>query len=299
MSVRALTIIIIGGGAAGYFAAIRAAEQDPRAKVIILERGREVLGKVKISGGGRCNLTHACWDPRELCRHYPRGERELLGPFHRFAPGDTVDWFEKRGVALKEEADGRMFPRSDSSQTIIDCLEEAAAKAGVVVLRQQRVEQLVPPGKKCRHWLVITPSERFEADRVLIATGSNAAIWKVLAGLGHTITPPVPSLFTFNIKDPRIERLAGIATAHSALAIEDTRLQASGPLLITHWGMSGPAILRLSAWGARQLAGMNYRFLLVVNWLDMHPEAVREQLGKQKREIPRRQISANPLFGIP
>lgn len=299
MSTEDLKIIIIGGGAAGFFAAIRAAELLPSGRVVLLERGKEVLGKVKISGGGRCNVTHACWDPRELSRYYPRGQRELLGPFHRFAPGDTVEWFESRGVPLKIEADGRMFPVSDNSQTIIDCLRQAADRAGVTVLLRQRVEQLLPPDNKEGRWQVATPSERFSADRVLVATGSNPAIWKLLESLGHTIVPPVPSLFTFNIKDPRIEELAGVSVPGASVGVENSKLSAIGPLLITHWGMSGPAILRLSAWGARLFAEWNYTFAIRVNWLDRSHERIREELESSREGMARRLVMPHSPFEIP
>jgi len=273
-----MNIVIIGGGAAGFFAAVRAAACNPKSTVTILERGGEVLGKVRISGGGRCNVTHACWEPRELVRHYPRGDKELLGPFHYFACGDTVDWYAKRGVELKIEADGRMFPVTDRSQTIIDCLERETQQLGVQVLRGQRVEKLTPPIDSDSPWTVHTKKCTFLADRLLIATGSNPAIWRLLAELGHTIVAPVPSLFTFNIKDTRIEGLPGVSVEKAGLAIAGTNLKAAGPLLITHWGMSGPAILRLSAWGARRLSEYRYEFELIVNWLNRHPEAIEQQL---------------------
>lgn len=291
--------MVIGGGAAGFFAAIRAAEANPRASVIMLERGKEVLGKVRISGGGRCNVTHACWEPRELVKHYPRGSKELLGPFHRFACGDTVDWFEKRGVALKIEEDGRMFPVTDRSQTIIDCLWDAARKAGVEVMQGRRVAAIRPYHQEQPSWEVITKDQRFIADRVLVATGSNPAIWKILESLGHTIVPPVPSLFTFNIKDERIDGLAGISLPDTAVEVEGSHLHATGPLLITHWGLSGPGILRLSAWGARELADRSYQFQIHLNWLNRHPEDVLETLRESKGQMPRKQVAANPLFDLP
>jgi len=293
------TIIIIGGGAAGFFTAIRAAETAPEAKVVILEGGRQVLNKVKISGGGRCNVTHACWEPGALSKHYPRGEKELLGPFHRFACGDTVDWFAKRGVELKIEEDGRMFPVSDSSQTIIDCLWESVKKAGVEVIKGSRMEDLRPPSEKTGRWEIITKGDRYHADRVMVATGSSPAVWRMLERLGHTIVTPVPSLFTFNIKDERIKGLPGLSVPKAAVEVMGSNLSATGPLLITHWGMSGPGILRLSAWGARELAARKYRFDIRVNWLNRHPEDIREALLKLKTAFAKKQVAANPQFELP
>ena len=271
-------IIVIGGGAAGFFAAIRLAESLPEADVTILERGRNVLEKVRISGGGRCNVTHACWAPTELIQHYPRGERELLSPFHRFAAGNTAEWFEQRGVKLKIEEDGRMFPTSDDSQTIVDCLWDSATAAGVKILTSVRADELFfDENLNC--WKILSEEKIFLANKVIIATGSNPRIWEMLSNLGHTIVPPVPSLFTFNIKDARIRDLPGISVPEAVVKVQGTKLEATGPLLITHWGLSGPAILRLSAWGARALADLQYRFDITVNWLHQQPEAVQGQLN--------------------
>lgn len=260
-------IIVIGGGAAGFFAAITAAEARPGLRIALLERGGEVLGKVKVSGGGRCNVTHACWDPRELVKNYPRGSRELLGPFNKFAPGDTVEWFEKRGVATKIEDDGRMFPVTDSSQTIVDCLTESAYKAGVQVMTQSGVTDLLPPESPEGNWTVKTSFSEFQARQVMVATGSAVKVWDILARLGHSIVPPVPSLFTFPVPDHPMKDLAGLAVQDARIRVIPLKLSAEGPLLITHEGLSGPAVLRLSAWGARELNGAGYQFELGVNWL--------------------------------
>ena len=294
-------IIIIGGGAAGFFAAITCAEANPNTRVTILERGREVLGKVKVSGGGRCNVTHACFDPRELIQHYPRGSKALLGPFHRFACGDTVEWFEQRGVPTKIEADGRMFPTTDNSQTIMDCLQGAAQNAGVKVQLQSRVEAILPPTPTRSQWLIsVAKAPPLLADKVMLATGSNPKIWQLLGHLGHSIIPPVPSLFTFNIKDERIEELAGVAIKNAAVQIPGTKLSAQGPLLVTHWGMSGPGILRLSAWGARILHGKNYQFTVLINWLgETGLDEIQETLQGLKRQIAAKQVAANPQFNLP
>jgi len=257
-------ILIVGGGAAGFFTAINIAEKNPKLKIAILERGKEVLTKVKISGGGRCNVTHACFIPNDLVKFYPRGEKELKGPFHQFCSGDTIEWFEKHGVELKIEDDGRMFPISDSSQTIIDCFLSATKKLGIDILTGQSVQSLF---KGDNYWKVDTNQQSFKCDKLVMATGSNPKMWEIMESLGHTIEEPVPSLFTFNIKDARIKDLMGLS-AQKSVKVKNSKLKASGPLLITHWGMSGPGILRLSAWGARELAAKNYHFTLQVNWLN-------------------------------
>jgi hypothetical protein len=262
-------VVIIGGGAAGFFTAINAAEKNPKFKVIILERGKEVLTKVKVSGGGRCNVTHAEFLPKELTQNYPRGEKELLGPFHTFMTGDTIEWFEKRGVELKIEEDGRMFPVSDSSQTIIDCFLSEAERLGVEVLLNQSVKEIQ---KGTDHFILNTTTDTFSAEKIVVATGSNPKIWHLLEDLGHTVVPAVPSLFTFNIKDQRILDLPGVSTTASVKVIVPPGVSPLGvrglPLLITHWGMSGPAILKLSAWGARVLEPLKYHFKIEVNWLN-------------------------------
>ncbi|HET8753143.1 MAG TPA: aminoacetone oxidase family FAD-binding enzyme, partial [Salinimicrobium sp.] len=266
-------ILIVGGGAAGFFTAINAAEMDPSAKIAILERGNEVLTKVKISGGGRCNVTHAEFLPRELSQNYPRGEKELRGPFHKFMTGDTISWFEKRGVPLKIEADGRMFPESNSSQSIIDCFLSEIEKLGIHLLKKHSVKAIFRTEEK---WTIKTNQGDFSAEKLMIASGSNPKMWNLLENLGHKIVPPVPSLFTFNIKDKRIADLPGIST-FAAVEICGEKLFSDGPLLITHWGMSGPAILKLSAWGARELSKRS-EFDIKVNWL---PEISAEDLLEQ------------------
>jgi len=291
-------IIVVGGGAAGFFAAIRCAEMNPNAEVTILERGKSVLGKVKISGGGRCNVTHACWTPQELVEHYPRGKRELLGPFHHFACGDTVDWFEKRGVKLKIEDDGRMFPVTDDSQTIIDCLWASAKRAGVQVRTGQRVDGFVfDENKKC--WKILPEEKNILADKLIVATGSNPRVWQQLAALGHTIVKPVPSLFTFNIKDQRIKNLLGISVPNARIRIKNSKLEATGPLLITHWGMSGPAILKLSAWGARELADFKYKFTVSVNWINQDEVFVLEKIRSLKEENAKKLVVKYAQFDLP
>ncbi|HHG83333.1 MAG TPA: NAD(P)/FAD-dependent oxidoreductase [Bacteroidetes bacterium] len=290
--------VIIGGGAAGFFAAIQCAEIGDGMDVRILERAGKVLAKVKISGGGRCNLCHAAYDPSELVKAYPRGEKALLGPFYQFCSGDTVAWFAERGVETKTESDGRMFPVTDSSQTIIDCLEGAAEAAGVVVTRHCNVNGLAQEadGK----WRVNTEDGQcFVADQVLVAPGSSQKLWAALADLGHTIVSPVPSLFTFNVKDERLKDLPGLAM-EAEVTVPGTKLRETGPVLITHWGLSGPAVLRLSAWGARALAGQDYRFTVQVNWAPgLHLDAVANLLREARDTHPKRQVAANSLLGMP
>jgi hypothetical protein len=298
--IKHFDVLIIGGGAAGFFCAITCAETNPGVKVAILEKGREVLQKVKISGGGRCNVTHACFDPRELVENYPRGNKALLGPFHQFGPKDTVAWFQRRGVKLKTEPDGRMFPATDDSQTIVNCLLQSARQGGVDVLTSQNVTSILPPAvgqQAC--WNITTQSgEIFQSKKLMIATGSSPRIWQLLEQLGHHIVPPVPSLFTFNIKDARIEGLAGLSVPQASLKVTGMKsLHASGPLLITHWGMSGPAILRLSAWGAHTLHEQAYRFQLEVNWLSHYSrEEINAVLQQSKTDQARKLVVANCPF---
>lgn len=289
-----MNIAIIGGGAAGFFAAITCAEANPACRVTIFERGKAVLEKVRVSGGGRCNVTHACFEPRELVKNYPRGNRELLGPFMQFGPADTVAWFDARGVRLKTEADGRMFPVTDDSQTIVDCLTRAAQRAGVKVLTSTRVEKIEYTSEHT--WYI--GANAF--DKLLIATGSNPAMWEILSSLDHGIVPPVPSLFTFNTKDTRLRELAGVSVPDAALSIPGTKLSASGPLLVTHWGLSGPAVLRISAWGARDLHALGYKFPLEINFLgDGNLQTAEAGLLALKTEQAKKTVAAHPAFYLP
>ncbi|HLO72845.1 MAG TPA: NAD(P)/FAD-dependent oxidoreductase [Flavobacterium sp.] len=289
-------IIIIGGGAAGFFTAINIVEKNSNLKVAILERGKNVLEKVRISGGGRCNVTHACFVPNDLVKFYPRGERELKGPFHQFCSGDTIEWFEKHGVDLKIEEDGRMFPVSNSSQTIIDCFLDAVKKLKIDVLTNHSVQELY---KTDVHWKVTTLQGVFACQKIVMASGSNPKMWELLQNLGHRIVVPVPSLFTFNIKDPRIKDLMGLS-AFATVKVKKSKLQASGPLLITHWGMSGPGILRLSAWGARELAEKKYQFSIQVNWLNETTiEETIDMLKKIKEQNAKKLVAKYAHFELP
>ena len=291
-----MKVLIIGGGAAGFFTAINSVENNPNLSVAILERGKTVLEKVRISGGGRCNVTHACFVPNDLVKFYPRGERELKGPFNQFCSGDTIEWFEKHGVELKIEEDGRMFPVSDSSDTIIDCFMDAVKKLKIDVLTNHSVQELY---KTETHWKVTTTQDVFTCENVVMATGSNPKIWELLQNLGHSIEEPVPSLFTFNVKDMRIKELMGISTP-ATVKVKKSKLEAFGPLLITHWGLSGPGILRLSAWGARELADKKYHFAILVNWLNetSFDEAI-EALKESKEENAKKSVLKYPQFELP
>lgn len=290
-------VVVIGGGAAGFFAAINCAESNPDYSVTILEKSSSLLSKVKISGGGRCNVTHACFDARELSKFYPRGEKQLLGPFTRFNPSNTIDWFLARGVEIKREEDGRMFPATDSSQTIIDCFLGEAKRLGVKIRMQTGVEELRIAEGALR--IVTANNETINADAVIVTTGSSHSVWKMLEQLGHKIIPPVPSLFTFNIKDERILGLEGLSVEQAQVSVINSKLSSVGPLLITHWGMSGPGILRLSAWGARDLAAVNHQFEIDVNWVNKDFNTVKETLKLFKQNHPKKGVATTPLFGIP
>lgn len=287
------TFVIIGGGAAGYFAAINAAERYPNLKIIILEAGSHVLQKVKISGGGRCNVTNACTEPKELVNFYPRGQKELLGPFLQFSTNDTMQWFENHGVTLKIEADNRVFPKSDCAQTIIDCFLGQAEKYGVKLLINHRVSKINKQGDLFK---ITTTNQTFTANYVLIATGSSPNMFPIIKSLGHQVIKPIPSLFTFNIKDERLKDLLGISVPFASIKILDTKLAAQGPILITHWGLSGPAILKLSSWGAIDLFKKNYQFDIEINWLYKKPETVLAFLNKAKAANLKKHVALHTPF---
>ena len=286
-------VIIIGAGAAGYFTAINAKEKNPDLDITILEKGKDVLQKVKISGGGRCNVTNACFDPKVLVKFYPRGEKELLGPFHQFMTGDTFQWFDDRGVPLKIEDDDRVFPEANTSQAIIDCFQNAVDNLGIKVLTNHGVNSVCKNNNK---WLVKTKEKAFEVDKVVIAAGSSKKVWELCETLNHTVINPVPSLFTFNIKDKRLTDLLGVSVPNATVNIIGTKLEASGPLLITHWGISGPAVLKLSAFGARILADKNYQYNVEVNWLSRPTDKILNVLLNLKKKEPRKTVALRSPF---
>jgi len=277
-------IAIIGGGAAGFFSAITAAEADPSAKVTIYEKGNALLTKVKISGGGRCNVTHSCFDTEELVKNYPRGSRELRGAFHRWQPTDTVAWFAARGVTLKTESDGRMFPVTDSSQTIINCFMKAARDAGVVLKTGTAIKEL----SRCESGgfdLVLSDATQIHADRICITSGSLKAspLTRAIESFGHTVEPLVPSLFAFNVSDKRLDGLAGLSVQNASVKTIPKSAIQTGPILITHRGLSGPAILRLSAWEARRFHENDYHLEISVNWLGNTSETILRQIFSEHR----------------
>jgi predicted Rossmann fold flavoprotein len=290
-------LIVIGGGAAGVFAAITCAEAAPRAQVKVLERGPRFLSKVRISGGGRCNVTHHCFEPRELAARFPRGAQELIATFQRFQAVDTVQWFESRGVKLKTEADGRMFPMTDSSETIIHCLVHAAGAAGVTMLANQGVEE-VQKHNDGGFIVKTSAGEELRCDKLLLATGGcrTASAGHLAVTLGHTLEPPVPSLFTFHIDIPWLRELAGLSLESVEASVPRARLRERGALLVTHWGLSGPTILRLSAWGARKLAEFDYRFPLHINWLPhLNNETIAAELELRRKKYAARFVVNTPL----
>jgi len=290
-------VVIAGGGAAGFFAAISCAESCPQAKITLLEKSPRFLSKVRISGGGRCNVTHACFDARELSSHYPRGGSALLGPFQAFQPRDTVAWFENRGVKLKTEEDGRIFPVTDSSQTVIDCLVQAATAAGVKLMANSGLEEVAHRGHTGFE-LILSKGETLECDRLMMATGGCRTLpaGQLAVSLGHTLESPVPSLFSFHIADPWPRQLAGISVPLVEISVPGLHLRERGAVLFTHSGLSGPGILRLSAWGARALHGLDYHFPIRVNWLPHFTAAALEQeLERCRHAQPAKLIINTPL----
>ena len=289
-------LIIVGGGAAGFFMAINVAEKRPNYKIAILERGKEVLSKVRVSGGGRCNVTHAEFIPKELSKNYPRGEKELLGPFHSFMTGDTIEWFSKRGVELKIEEDGRMFPVTDSSSTIIDCFLQQAKHYKIEVLTSQVVKNFYCGDEI---WHVKTNKTDFQTTKLAITTGRNVKIWDILKDIGHKIVAPVPSLFTFNIEDQRIKDLPGLSL-NATVKVLNSKLKSEGPVLVTHWGLSGPAILKLSAWGAIILESFKYKFDISINWLSSYnQQEIFEELLELKEKKAKQLVMKYAQFELP
>ena len=286
-------VIIIGGGASGFFTA---ANIDTKLyDVTILEQNSDVLQKVKISGGGRCNVSHACFDPRELVQFYPRGNKELLSVFTKFQPGDTMNWYEEHGVVLKIEDDNRIFPESNLSQSIIDCLVNECRKKNVKILTKQTVTEILPQENGYK---IHTTDQNYFADYVVFSTGSSPKAFKILEKLGHHIIAPVPSLFTFNIKNEILKDLMGTSFQYVDIEIPKLNLEESGSLLITHWGLSGPAILKLSAWGARELAALKYQFEIIVNFIGTASEDALEIFKNFKEKEPKKSIGQAKIFDI-
>ena len=300
-------MVVLGGGAAGFFGAIACAEAHPGVPVLLLEKSPKLLSKVRVSGGGRCNVTHACESAAQLIQHYPRGGRQLKEAFQTFGVADTIAWFAKRGVKLKTEADGRMFPTTDSSETIARALEDAARQAGVRIYTRtaaERIERLPEGG------FVLTLSgegaatlgPELRASRLLIATGGNSksGAYDWLRELGHTIAEPVPSLFTFNVPASPLRDLPGVSVPHARVVLAGEKLQYEGPLLVTHWGVSGPAVLKLSAWGARRLHELSYHSTALISWVPTHTDETMRPWAQQFRiDNGKKQVAAHPQFGLP
>ncbi len=260
-----MKIVVIGGGASGFFSALAAKRFNPNAEVLLIERSLKLLSKVRISGGGRCNVTHACFDPKLLVQNYPRGKKELLGPFNRFQPKDTIEWFQARGIKLKTEKDGRMFPSTNSSDTIINCFLKEAKKLKIDIQTQTKLISIKK--KKSQFQLLIKDNSTIFADCIILATGSSPAGWEIAKSFGHKIQTPIASLFTFNVPSFQLSSLAGVSVDRARVSLKGSKLEQAGPLLITHWGFSGPAALKLSAFGARFLAENNYNSTLIIDWL--------------------------------
>ncbi|TGK15621.1 NAD(P)/FAD-dependent oxidoreductase [Leptospira fluminis] len=296
------SVAVIGGGAAGFFGAIQTRRLSGGTyKVVLLEKSPNVLSKVRISGGGRCNVTHACFDPEELSKRYPRGGRELKYAFESFQPKDTIRWFEEHGVRLKAEADGRMFPVTDDSNTIVECLLREAKECGVSIRTKVPVLGIFPRNAEEEGGFTVKwEGGQQDFHRVLLASGSSRKVWDWAKNMGHSIETPAPSLFTFEISDPFIEGLQGLSVPEAEVSLPDFKLEQSGPILVTHWGLSGPGVLKLSAWGARELASCEYKTSLHVDWIPgVTREEIREKFRFARERIPSKRPAATPEFRLP
>ena len=293
-------LVVIGGGASGFFCAVNAARMNPALKVIIIEKSNKLLSKVKVSGGGRCNVTHACFDIGEMSKRYPRGKNFVKKTFHQFFTTDTIKWFEERGVSLKTESDGRMFPVTDSSQTIIDCLLKEVNKYGIEIMMNAEVKNVV---YKADHFEIrLSDSRLLTSDYLCIACGGypKSLMFDWLKELGHTIEEPVPSLYTFNLPNNPITKLMGVSVKNVKVKIINSKLEQEGPLLITHWGLSGPAVLRMSAWGARELSDRKWEFTIAINWLpDYNEQTLRDKFQQLRRTIASQKIISKNPFDLP
>lgn len=295
---RKKRVVVIGGGAAGIFAAAVLSEKNSDVEIVVVEKTRQLLSKVRISGGGRCNVTHAQFDPKKLTCNYPRGSKELLGPFHRFQPQDTIQWFNQRGVELKTEEDGRMFPTSDHSATIINCLLDAAKSGGVIIRNEHSIRSVERNGEGFT--LFLDKQDPIDCDYLVLATGSSPGGHELAASLGHAIAPSVPSLFTFNVPSSQMLDLSGISLSDAELSLKDSAHRQRGNLLITHWGFSGPAALKLSAWAARDLSACNYRTELTINWVPSWTKGdVWNALNAIKKQKPSKSLDGENLFQLP
>ena len=293
-------LVVIGGGAAGFFCAVNAARMNSGLKVFLIEKTNKLLSKVKVSGGGRCNVTHACFDIGEMSKKYPRGGNFVKKTFYQFFTTDTIQWFKERGINLKAEADGRMFPVTDSSQTIIDCLLNEANSYGIEIMMSAEVKQVIC--QKDKFEIKFTDSRLLTSDYICIASGGypKSSMFEWLKELGHSIEDPVPSLFTFNMPGHPISKLMGVSVENTKVKITGTRLEQQGSLLITHWGLSGPAILKLSAWGARELAAKKYDFKMVVNWLpDYNEQQLAEKFQSLRFNLASQKVYNKNPFGLP
>ncbi len=292
-----MQVICVGGGGASFFFAAEGSQGYPGYNFTILEQGKDVLQKVRISGGGRCNVTHNCFDPEELVLAYPRGQRELLGPFYHFGPAQTIDWFRERKVEIVSEADGRMFPEANTSQAIIDCLYQGCLDNGVDVRTSAKVVDIVPKDEGVNGFDVyLLNNEVLHADKIFIGAGSSKFMWKCLKTLGHSIVPPVPSLFTFKIADPRLRNLPGVAVRNVELKIENTKITTDGPLLITHKGLSAPSVLKMSAIAARELHTLDYKFNLLV---DFRPDISDDEILSWREQEGKSLIVNHHVLGLP
>jgi len=294
-------IAIVGGGAAGFFGAIACARANPQNEISIFERGSQFLSKVRISGGGRCNVTNICSDPKLLIQHYPRGGRALISPFHQFSSNDVVAWFQSRGIRLKTEPDGRVFPVTDSSATIIECLLNEARGAGVRLFARRGVDRVTKADDETFQ-LTLTTMETIHCHRLMLATGGARSVTgaRIAASLGHTILPPVPSLFSLHIATPWTRTLPGVSIADVELSVSNAKLRERGPLLITHHGLSGPVVLRLSAWGARLLHDLHHHFTLRIDWLpNLNQQEIRDRFQSLRGTNPNRSVTSSPFSALP
>lgn len=293
-------LIVIGGGAAGFFGAIQAAESNPRLRIIILEKTSKLLSKVRISGGGRCNVTHHCFEPTELSKHYPRGQKHLKSLFRKFQASDVVTWFEERGVQLKSEEDGRMFPVTDNSETVIDCFLRMAEQYNIRIETGTPVKQIntLADGFETE----IEGGGKFRGKKILVAIGGhpNPQAYECIRSLGHTITTLIPSLFTFNDSEKKFKDLMGVSVPNGVVRIAGTKFFQQGPVLITHWGLSGPAVIKLSAWAAEYLFEKKYEITVLVSWIgELQEETVRKFLADYKSNHKKRKIFSYPLYDLP